>query len=62
MWDELFTFLYYLVYSIFLCSMFLVVWESCRMIDEKKQRQRKGLTDYYDNPIKKNKRAGGEDE
>jgi hypothetical protein len=32
-----------------------IVWESSKMIDEKKQRQRKGLTDYYDNPIKKDK-------
>jgi Na+-transporting methylmalonyl-CoA/oxaloacetate decarboxylase gamma subunit len=31
----------------------LVVWESSKMISEKKERQRKGLTDYYDNPIKK---------
>lgn len=29
------------------------VWESSKMISEKKQRQRLGLTDYYDNPIKK---------
>ena len=45
---------------IFGFSMF--AYESCRMVDEKKQRQRKGLTDYYDNPIKKNKCMGGEDE
>jgi hypothetical protein len=25
------------------------------LISEKKERQRKGLTDYYDNPIKKEK-------
>jgi len=30
-----------------------IVWETSKMIDEKKQRQRKGLTDYYDNPIEK---------
>jgi len=30
-----------------------VCYESCLMIEEKKQRQRKGLTDYYDNPIDK---------
>ena len=23
------------------------------MVEEKKQRQRKGLTDYYDNPIRR---------
>lgn len=28
----------------------LFVWESSMMIEEKKERQRKGLTDYYDNP------------
>ena len=32
-----------------------VVWETSVMISEKKERQRKGLTDYYDNPIKKDK-------
>jgi Na+-transporting methylmalonyl-CoA/oxaloacetate decarboxylase gamma subunit len=31
----------------------VVVWESSKMIGEKKERQRKGITDYYDNPIKK---------
>ena len=31
----------------------LVVWESSLMIEEKKQRQRLGITDYYDNPIEK---------
>lgn len=30
-----------------------VVWESSMMIEEKKQRRRQGLTDYYDNPIEK---------
>jgi hypothetical protein len=34
-----------------------VVWESFVMADEKKKRQRRGLTDYYDNPIEKNDRA-----
>ena len=33
--------------------MFWVLWETTKMVDEKKQRQRKGLTDYYDNPIKR---------
>ena len=40
---------------IILIIMAWVVWETSKMIDEKKQRQRKGLTDYYDNPIKKEK-------
>ena len=31
----------------------LVVWESSLMIEEKKQRRRLGITDYYDNPIEK---------
>ena len=30
-----------------------LVWESSKMISEKKERQRKGISDYYDNPIKK---------
>lgn len=30
-----------------------IVWESSVMIDEKKQRRHKGLTDYYDNPVRK---------
>ena len=30
-----------------------LVWESSIVIDEKKQRQKAGITDYYDNPIKK---------
>jgi len=30
-------------------------WETSVMISEKKERQRKGLTDYYDNPIIKEK-------
>jgi hypothetical protein len=40
---------------IILTVMAWVVWETSKMIDEKKQRQRKGLTDYYDNLIKKEK-------
>ena len=36
-----------------LAGMFWVVWIQCVMIEEKKERQRKGLTDYYDMPIKK---------
>jgi len=32
-----------------------VVWESSVMISEKKERRRNGITDYYDNPIKKEK-------
>lgn len=42
-----------------------VVWESSKMIDEKNKRRRAGLTDYYDNPIERNKSSkcmGGEDE
>lgn len=31
------------------------------MVSEKKERQRKGLTDYYDNPINR-KCMGGEDD
>lgn len=35
--------------------------QTIQLVEEKKDRQRKGLTDYYDNPIKK-KCMGGEDE
>ena len=38
---------------VILIIMAWVVWESSKMISEKKERQRKGLTDYYDMPIKK---------
>ena len=31
----------------------LFVWESALMVEEKKQRRRLGITDYYDNPIEK---------
>ena len=40
---------------IILGVMVWVVWESSVMISEKNERRRKGLTDYYDNPIKKEK-------
>ena len=40
---------------ILLFVMFVVVWESTKMVSEKKERRRKGLTDYYDNPIKGDK-------
>ena len=43
-----------IVSGIIVCLVALwFVLESSNMVDEKKQRQRKGLTDYYDNPIKK---------
>ena len=42
------------VFALILLSIFAwVVYESSKMISEKKDRRRKGLTDYYDNPIKK---------
>lgn len=36
---------------IILAVMTVIVWQSTVIIQEKKERQRKGLTDYYDNPI-----------
>ena len=33
----------------------LIIVESSRSISEKKRRQKMGLTDYYDQPIKKDK-------
>ena len=41
---------------IILCVFGWVVWQSVLMVDEKKQRQRKGISDYYDNPIDKQKK------
>ena len=32
---------------------FFFTYSSVKLVEEKKQRQRAGLTDYYDNPIKK---------
>lgn len=40
----------------------MVAYGSSVLVSEKKERQRKGLTDYYDNPIPKDKCMGGEDE
>ena len=48
----------FLGYFIALCMVWVlgyVLWQSTMIIEEKKERQRKGLTDYYDNPIKKGK-------
>ena len=43
-----------IVAGLIVCLFLLwVLIESSNIIEEKKQRQRKGLTDYYDNPIKK---------
>lgn len=39
------------IYLIILVGYF--VWDSAVMIQEKKDRQHNGLTDYYDEPIKK---------
>lgn len=33
----------------------LVVVTSSILVEERKERRRKGLTDYYDNPIEKEK-------
>ena len=38
---------------VLLIALAWIVWESSKMIQEKKERQRKGISDYYDNPIKK---------
>lgn len=40
---------------ILLIVMGYFTYMSSVLISEKKERQRKGLTDYYDNPIKKEK-------
>lgn len=46
------------IYNIILSVVLLAgvgwfAWMSSVLVSEKKERQRKGLTDYYDNPIKK---------
>ena len=38
---------------VLLAFMTYVAYQSSVMVSEKKERQRKGLTDYYDNPITK---------
>ena len=38
---------------VLLIALAWIVWESSKMIQEKKERHRKGISDYYDNPIKK---------
>ena len=40
---------------VFLLGIGWFAWMSTVLVSEKKERQRKGLTDYYDNPIKKEK-------
>ena len=47
-----------ILFGLYILILFaFIVWESCVMADEKKRRQREGITDYYDNPIEKNDRA-----
>jgi len=47
--------LIFLIQSVFVVVAGYVVYLSCVMVEEKKERQRRGLTDYYDNPIEKEK-------
>lgn len=43
------------VFGFYVLVLFVfVVWESSIMIQDKKDRQRRGTTDYYDNTIKNN--------
>ena len=49
---EFFTYLAALIVLMFL---FWIIWETTMILEERKQRYRKGITDYYDNPIKKDK-------
>jgi hypothetical protein len=47
-----------ILFGLYILILFaFIVWESFVMSDEKKRRQREGITDYYDNPIEKNDRA-----
>jgi hypothetical protein len=47
-----------ILFGLYILILFaFIVWESFVMADEKKRRQREGITDYYDNPIEKNDRA-----
>jgi len=41
--------------GISLALMIVIIVESSRSISEKKRRQKLGLTDYYDQPIRGNK-------
>lgn len=41
--------------GLILTVMLWFAFESNAMVSEKRERQRKGLTDYYDNPIEKDK-------
>ena len=42
------------VAGIIVClGMLWLLLESTKLVEEKKERQRKGLTDYYDNPIRR---------
>ena len=47
--------LIFLAQTVFVVSAGYFVYLSCVMVEEKKERQRRGLTDYYDNPIEKKK-------
>ena len=47
--------LIFLIQTVFVVSAGYCVYLSCVMVEEKKERQRRGLTDYYDNPIEKEK-------
>ena len=44
----------FLLSTLFLLGAAWFAWQSTILVEEKKQRQRKGLTDYYDMPIKRN--------
>lgn len=42
--------------GIILCLLgVMICWTSTKILDERKQNWRKGLTDYYGNPINKSK-------
>jgi len=41
----------YIFQIIILAISFWIAYESTIMIDEKRSRRSKGLTDYYDNPV-----------
>ena len=43
----------FLLSALFLLGAAWFAWQSAILVEEKKQRQRKGLTDYYDMPIKR---------
>ena len=46
-----------LIAAVLVAGMAFIAYMSSVMVSEKKERQRRGLTDYYDNPIPQSQRT-----